>query len=82
MNHPPSRAQWLQIGPQQSGQTIDVRPGKTIVLSQFNWSARTVQIEYRLQPALPHVDMRGTVIVRVDHDPNPAEAEKRWHDPL
>jgi hypothetical protein len=82
MNHSPSRTQWLQMGPQQSGQTIDVRPGKTKVLAQFDRSAWTVQIEYRLHPALPNVDMCGTVIVRVDHDPNPAEAENRWHEPL
>lgn len=67
------------MGLQQSGQTIDVRPGKTIILTQFYRSAWTVQIEYRLQPTLPNVDMCGAVIVRVDHDPNPAEAEKRWH---
>jgi len=82
MNHSPSRTQWWQMGLQQSGQTIDVRPGKTKVLAQFDRSARTVQIEYRLQSALPHMDMCGSVIVRVDHDPNPAEAEKCWHEPL
>jgi hypothetical protein len=82
MNYSPSRTQWLQMGLQQSGQTIDVRPGKTKVLAQFDRSGWTVQIEYRLQSALPHVDMCGTVIVRVDHDPNPAEAEKSWHEPL
>jgi hypothetical protein len=82
MNHPSSRTQWLQMDVQQFGQTIGVRPGKTKVLAQFDRSGWTVQIEYRLQSALPHVDLCGTVIVRVDHDPNPAEAENRWHEPL
>jgi hypothetical protein len=82
MNYSPSRTQWLQMGLQQSGQTIDVRPGKTKVLAQFDRSGWTVQIEYRLQSALPHVNMCRSVIVRIDHDPNPAEAENRWHEPL
>ena len=70
------------MGLQQSGQTIDVRPGKTKILTRFYRSAWTVQIEYRLQPALPNVDMCGSVIVHVDHDPNPAEAQHRWHEIL
>jgi hypothetical protein len=82
MNHSPSRTQWLQMGLQQSGQTIDIRPGKTKVLAQFDRTAWTIQVEYRLQSTLPNVDMYGSVIVRVDHDPNPAEAEKRWHESL
>jgi hypothetical protein len=79
MNHSPSRTQWLQMGLQQSGQTIDIRPGKTKVLAQFDRTGWTVQVEYRLQSALPNVCMCGSVIVRIDHDPNPAEAEKSWH---
>jgi hypothetical protein len=32
--------------------------------------------------ALPNVHMSGTMIVRIDHDPNAAEAENRRHNAL
>jgi hypothetical protein len=70
------------MGMQYSGQAVHFRPRKPKVLTQFDRSAWTVQIEYRLPWALPNVHVSGTMIVRIGRDPNAAEAEHRRHDAL
>ena len=64
------------------GQPINFRPGTPIVLTQFDRTVRTVQIEHGLSPTVPDMHVSGTMIVRIDHDPHPAESENRRHEAL
>jgi len=67
---------------QSSGHAVHLRPGKSEVLSQIDRPAWTVQFEYRLPLTFQNVDMSRAMIVRIDHDPNAAEAQNRGHEVL
>jgi hypothetical protein len=57
-------------------------PAEPIVLAKFNRSLRTVQIENCLMPAPDYVDMRRTVIIRIDHHAQPAKPQGRRHNSI
>jgi len=45
-------------------------------------AAWAVPFEHRLPRAFQNVDMSRAMIVRIDHDPNSAEAQNRGHEAL
>src|SRR5690348_5284541 len=61
--------------------SVDFRPRESIVAAQFGWAVGTVQQEHGFARRADHVDMRGAMIVRVDHDPQTAESQDGWHVP-
>jgi hypothetical protein len=67
------------MSPQLSRQSVHIRPGKPKVLPQFDRSGGTLQVEHRLPRTLPNMHMCGPMIVRVDHDPDAADAKNRGH---
>jgi hypothetical protein len=46
----------------------EFRELETVALPQLQWPAGTIQDEDRFSVAPFHVNMRGTVIVGIDHD--------------
>jgi hypothetical protein len=57
----------------------DLTPRESIVLPEFYRSGRTVQIEDRLATAPNRVDVGRSMIVRINHNPQPAQSENRRH---
>lgn len=51
----------------------EFRELKTVTLPQLRWSAGAIQDEDRFSASSPDVDMRGTVIVRIDHHAQASE---------
>jgi len=51
----------------------EFRELETVALPQLQWSAGTIQDEDRFSAGSLDVDMRGTVIVRIDHDAQASE---------
>jgi hypothetical protein len=55
-------------------------PRKPVILPQLYRTRRTIEIENGLVP-LPHdMNVRRTVIVRIDNDPEPAESQHGRHE--
>src|ERR1035438_1895147 len=79
MNRPPCSTKGLNVSLQQPGEPIHFRPGKSKILTQFDRTSRTVQIEHCLPPPVPDMYMSRTMIVRIDHYPHPPESENRRH---
>src|SRR5260370_18986970 len=55
---------------------------ESIVLPELYGSGRTVQIEYRLTAMSNHMDMGRSMIVRIDHNPQPIQPDYRRHDSI
>src|ERR1700687_6098989 len=75
----PLAAQRRQIGNQSFLDAADLLGTEPIILPQFRWSFRIVQVKYGLTALANHMDMRGPMIVRVDHNAPCANAKDRRH---
>jgi hypothetical protein len=54
-------------------------PRESIVFPKFCGTRRTVQVEHRFAALSDHMDMRRTMIIQVNHRPQPLKPENCRH---
>jgi hypothetical protein len=64
---------------QKQFDTLELAPGKTVVLAKPDWTFRTVQVEDRLWPRPDDVDMCRPVVVGVDNYSKVANSQDGRH---
>jgi hypothetical protein len=64
---------------QKQFDTLELAPGKPVVLAKPDRTYRTVQIEDRLRPRPDDVDMCWPVVVRVDNYAKVAKSQNGRH---
>src|SRR5712692_9754350 len=79
MNLLPCSAQLVQMLRQDARYAPDLAPREPIVLSEFYRSRRTVQTENSLATVPNYVDVGRSMIIGIDHNPQPVESENRRH---
>jgi hypothetical protein len=79
MDSLPFTAQGRQIGGQDHLDAVDLLQPEPIVFPQLRRSVRTMQIEHGLAALADDMDMCGTMIVRIDHGAQGAQAKHRRH---
>jgi hypothetical protein len=79
MNSSPIAAQRSQVRSQNASDPSYLPPRESIVFAQGGRATRTAQIEDRLAAVSNHVNMGGTMIVRIDHNPQTVDVENGWH---
>jgi len=75
----PCRAKGGQFLRDPALDAAQFRKLEAIALSQLRRSARTIQQEYGFSPGASDMDMRGTVIIGVDHHAQASEAQEGRH---
>jgi hypothetical protein len=79
MNSSPIAAERGQVRSQDPSDPSHLPPCESIVLAQSGRATRTAQIEDRLAAVSYEVNMCGTMIVRIDHNPQTVDLENGRH---
>jgi hypothetical protein len=79
MNLLPCPAQFVHVVRQDAEDVPDVTPRKSVVLPEIRRSGWAVQMEDRLATTPGRVDVGRSMIVRIDHNPQPVKSENRRH---
>jgi len=66
MNVLPGVAQIFSAPRQLSLDAPDLLPREAVILAELDLRCRMAQLEYRFAAFSNHMDMRGTVVVRID----------------
>lgn len=54
---------------------------EAVAFPQLGWALRTVQQKYGFAARAPYMDMRGAMIVGINHCAQAGKAEDGWHGP-
>ena len=79
MNSLPGPAQLFQVIHQDSPHAPDLPPRESIIFPEICRPCRTVQIEYCLVAFTNHVNMRWSMVVWINHNPQSVKPENRRH---
>jgi len=79
MNTLPGAAQRDQIAVEYFCNPNQFPASEPVILAQFDRAGRTLQFIYRFMAHPNGVNMRRTVIVRIDNNPKSAVPQNSWH---
>jgi hypothetical protein len=79
MNVLPCPAKVVQVIGQFPPNSRQIALGESVVLTHLDGAVRTIQVEYRFTSSAKYVHVRGTMIVRINHNPQSAEPKDRRH---
>src|SRR5471030_2483326 len=79
MNLLPGPAQFFQVIQQDGHHAPDLPLGESIILPDFCRPYRTIQIEYCFAPSIDYVNMRWSMIVWINHNPQSVNPQNRRH---
>jgi len=81
MDAPPLLAQRRQDNGQCALHTINGGTAEPVAFAKLWRAVRAMQNEHRLTATPDDMDMRGTMVVGIDHNPIDADAPNGRHDP-
>ena len=79
MNFLPNSAKQPQVRVKLHLHARNRRPRESVILPQIDRPLRAMQAEHRLTSITDDMHMRGTMIVEIDHSPEPVESQDSRH---